>query len=185
MKRNSARILEILGNENVGPFTLIKFEWNQDHFFTDLPYDVTWNGNTYKSESPLIAIQQPVYNSVIDRESYTLQLDGLDLGMISEVEAGIVHRPVEIYIGFLVDGVASLGLDDPILSYKGTVSGPKLEIDGGSKILSVECSSPLSDLDQKATLYTTKSGMKSLAAGDTSFDQIAEGKDVDLKWGKV
>jgi hypothetical protein len=185
MKRNSTAILEALNSEEVGFFFLVRLDFNQTHFYTTLPYEFSWNGNIYNSEENLIGFEAPRATTVVDRQTYKMTFSGIDPVMIAEVENGIINRPVSIKMGFVVDGVPQTGLDDMIHVYSGTVANNQKDISDGQQNLAIECSAPLSNLDAKSTLFTTRDGMKSLDQTDTSFDQIFEGStEYDLNWGK-
>lgn len=185
MKSNSADILAALNNENVGIFFLVHLEWANDHFLTTLPYEITWNGNIYKSETNILSFESPRSTTVVDRQAYKVRLSGLDPDIQAEVEASIIHKPVRIKLGFLQDGIPNLGLDKLMHVYSGTVANVKKTINQGEQAFVVECSAPLSDLDAKSTLFTTKDGIRQFDASDTSFDQVAEGSsEYSLNWGK-
>ena len=77
MKTNSANLLSILSNDNVGFATLAKLEWNSNYYFTDMGSDVVFDGNTYLSSNPLVNLSAPQYSTVIDREAFSLQLSGI------------------------------------------------------------------------------------------------------------
>ena len=106
--------------------------------------------------------------------------------MVSEMEQGVVHHKVDLYLIFLVNGIPQLGSNDALHYYSGRVSSHKTALTSDSKLIDVECTSPLSDLEAKGTLFTTKDGMSIFDATDTSFDAVSEGsEELSLKWGKV
>jgi hypothetical protein len=186
MKSNHSTLSAIIQSENLDYFILSEFNFGSSYYYTSLPFDVNWNGNTYSADNGLMGFEPPRYSTTVDREAYKITLDAIDQTLVNEVEAGIVHKPVTVRIGFMVNGVPQLGINDTIHSYSGTVSAPSIEINDDEKKLILECSAPLSDLDATSTLYTTKDGISNIDPTDTSFDQILEGSDeIKLKWGKL
>ncbi len=186
MKSNGATLTNILKtDQELGNFALVKLEWNAIHYLTSLPYGVTWNGNYYKSDETIMDVEGPRYSTTIDREAYALFLNGQDELLHSEVAAGIIHKPVEIRLGFTLDGVPLLGLDETLHVYSGTVASPKFAAKDEEMIWRIECSAPLSNLDARSTLFTTKDAMENLHPGDTCFDKIQENSDAtSVAWGK-
>lgn len=186
MKTNSTRLLEILNSEKLGFFSLVEFKWNSNHYYTDLGYDVTWGGSSYLSNNPIVGFDTPRYSNVVDRELFQMQVSGLDSRMIDEVNAGISGLPVTIRIVYTIDGVPQLGVNDTLLLYDGLVSKTSTSIDDEGKVIVVECTAPLSSLDERGTLYTTKDGMKSYDPSDTCFDTVSDNSEpVNVRWGKV
>jgi hypothetical protein len=185
MKTNSVDILSALNSDEVGFFFLVHLAFNTNFYLTTLPYELIWNGNTYRPEQELINLEAPRATTVVDRQAYKLKLSGIDPVMNAEVENGIVHLPVTIKMGFVVDGVALTGLSDLMHVYSGSVASAKKSISEDTQSINIECSAPLSSLDAKSTLFTTRDAIKALDATDTSFDQIFEGSsEFSLKWGK-
>jgi len=186
MKTNAATLLSILEQDKVGFFTLIKLGWNSDYYFTDLGRDVVFEGQTWLKNNPIIGVGAPSYSTTIDREKFDLALSGLDASMQNEVDTGVVHMPVDVYLMFTVDDAPQLSTNQAMHYYSGKVLSTKTVLDEGTKQINVELSAPLSDLDAKSTLYTTKDGISSFDSTDTCFDNVAKGaEEFSLKWGKV
>lgn len=186
MKTNSATLLSNLNNDNLGVFFLVQFSFNSNYYYTTLPYELSWNGNLYASETNLINFESPRATTVVDRQPYKLTLSALDSDMMAEVESGIIHRGVDIKMGLIIDDVPLTGLNDMFNVYKGTVANISKTISGGEQLLNIECSAPLSSLDAKSTLFTTRDALKTFDPTDTSFDQIFEGSsEFSLKWGQL
>lgn len=185
MKGNYAELLPLLEEDHFGYFVLIELNWNQNHFYTDLGRDITWNGQLYSSDCPVIALDTVRYSNIVDREAYRLSLSGLDPFINAELEAGIVHKAVKIRMVMVVDDQPMLGPRETIMIYDGLVSSTDHKINLDEKINTIECTAPLSDLDATGTMFTTRDGMKPYDPTDTSFDKIFEGSGTsNIKWGK-
>lgn len=185
MKENFSSILAALNSDQLGVFFLVQLDWNSQYRYTTLPYDVVWNGNTYQSEENIISFESPRATNVVDRQAYKLQLSGIDPDMMAEINSGVNNMPVSIKLGFTDEGVPGLGLLDIMHVYSGTVANVKKSILDSEQIFTIECSAPLSSLDAKSTLFTTRDAMRSFDPLDTSFDQIAtDATEMELLWGK-
>lgn len=186
MKGNSANLLNILNNDNIGFFTIMELNWGANYYFTDFGSDIVWNGNTYRSDNPIVGSDSIRYSNVVDRELFKFQLSGLNNSINNEIQAGVVHKPVKMRMVFVVNGVPKLGLNETLFFYDGLVSRTDQKISDEEKISIIECTAPLSDLDATGTLFTTKDGIKRFDSTDTSFDSIFEGsEETSLKWGKL
>ena len=189
MKPNATRLKEILtSDKNIGYFALLRLDWNATRYLTSMPHDITWNGNVYVSDTTIMEFQSPRYSDVVDREAYTLTLSGMDGQIHNEVTTGIIHRPVDIRLGFTLDGEPQLGLNDTMHVYSGTVANAKYVADAADEkmIWEIECSAPLSNLDAISTIFTTKDSIKNLFPGDTCFDGIQENNQKStVAWGKT
>jgi hypothetical protein len=185
MKTNAANILTLLDNSNVGFATLVEFNWNSNYYFTDIGYNVTWNGQLYLRDNPLVGSEGLKYSNVVNREAFNFQVSLLDSAMQAEFELGIIHKPIKMRLVFTIDNVPQLGLNDTLLLYDGLVAKADTAINEYEKLGLIECTAPLSSLDAIGTIFTTKDGIKPLNVNDTCFDLVSEGSDeTSLKWGK-
>lgn len=187
MKPNANSILNILNSDaELGYFFLVQLDWNTQHFYCTHAHDVTWNGNLYSADAPIIGIEPPQYSTVVDREVYRIELDALDPLIVSEVEAGVVYKPVSVRIGFTLDGVFQDATDETVYSYKGRVGGVNHTVSNEKSVFAVECTAPLNDLDANSPRFTTTNAQQLLYPTDTCFKGIHEGSAaVDLEWGKI
>ncbi|WP_157888295.1 hypothetical protein [Neptunicoccus sediminis] len=184
---NHTRIKEILTTTGeLSYFALLTLEWNATRYLTSLARDVEWNGNSYLSDTTMMQFESPNSTSVVDREAYTLSLNGMDETLTNEIKAGVIHKPVEMRLAFSIDGVPQLGLDDTLLVYRGAVAEPKFVTDDGKLIWDIECTAPLSNLDARSTIFTTKNAMQNLFPTDTCFNQIQKNNEKSsVAWGKT
>ncbi len=188
MHYNYVRLKEILNtNKEFGFFALIQLDWAATHFFTSHPHDLTWNGNAYIADSTILEIENPRYSEVVDREAYTISLSAMNTNLMNEVKSGIVHRPVTVKLGFTLDGEPQLGNNDLFNIYTGRVANSKFVTENEQQILNIECSAPLSNLDETSGILTTKSFMQSqIDATDTTFDYLHEDSKTSTKgWGRI
>lgn len=186
MKSNAATLSNILSTQDeLGYFLLVQLHLSDTYFYTTLPYEVLYNGNTYLSDACIIKVMPPTNTTIVNRSAYSIQLSGLEQAMINEINGHVINRKIVMRMGFTINGVPRLGLDDTIHVYSGYVAKPQYEVSGDTATITLELTSPLADLDSVSTLLTTKDSMKNLSPNDTSFDMIYEGSAVtNIKWGK-
>jgi hypothetical protein len=187
----SSTVVQMLSNPTIEGFYLVDL---QSGLYRTTSYirDITLsNGVTYLSDGKLISVDPPQLSSVVDREIYRISIADPDFTSGASAESGLIGKTIEVRLGFINQStkLPELNIADTVLIYKGTVEGTGYSIDTatvGSSVLNVTCSSPMSDLDYRRPLYTTKDAMRSRDPTDTSCDQIYEGSgQLQLKWGKV
>ena len=186
MKSNSTELKSLLANKNLGFASLLEFNWNPNYYFTDYPHNVVWDGKTFLTDNPIVSGSNPRYTTVVDRELFSMQLSGLDVEMVALVERGIINMPVKMNLLLIVDGTPMLGLDQTMNFYEGRVSKSTMVTSDDTKLIDIELTAPLSDLDATGTIFTTKDGIALFDSTDTCFDEVSTGSEaVSIKWGKV
>lgn len=74
-----------------------------------------------------------------------------------------------------------------MIAYSGVVDSQAIDIklDEMTVVASIECSSPMADLDLVRSFHSNKESMKSRNPADTAFDQVFVGSgEISYKWGK-
>jgi hypothetical protein len=185
MRQFSTNATAALAEDYVDFFILIKLEFGTTHYYTSLPYDLTYDGQTWSSDGGLFEYDPPSTSSVIDREAYRIAVADVSGTMQAEIASNVIGAPMSVFGGFLdASGAPLLGSDDVFLIYKGTVDAPTITNDFEQRLAVFEGTSPMSDLDMVRTLITSKDGMDQYSATDTSFDEVFEDAEINLKWGK-
>ena len=194
---NSVKVL--LNTDDVSIYYLVSIKGEDINLkHTTLPYDVTIDGlGTFFTNNSLMSVESPVVSAVVDREIYKITYADPDFTWREVFDTGITGATVTVYVGFMNSTDSTIGNaapgtplkhpDDFIVAYKGFVDsqGHVTESSGEIKA-TIECASPMADLDLKKSFYTSKQGMAQFDAADTSFDQVFEGsQSVDLLWGKI
>jgi hypothetical protein len=192
-------LADLLSRDSVEYFFLVSI--GTGWYSTSLPYDITIGGVTYHSADGLMKADPPRLSKTVDREVYRLQFADPAFTLKAMFESGAAGLPVTVRMGFLnpsttnmVDstgttvrvGAAFKNILDTLIVYQGTIDSHSFAQDfesGG--VATIECSSPMSDLDMSRPFYTSREGIRQWNANDTAFDQIYDGsKQVVTKWGK-
>jgi len=167
-------------------FFLITLELNSTYRLSSLSFDAVHDGNTFVASGAILSVASPRISSIIDRESYDIVVADPDNQLLAEARTGIVGKNISVQVGFFdSQGTPLLGVGEVIPIYKGYVDTPIISNDFESKTLTIQGTSPMSDLDLVRSFYTTRAGMDQLSVTDTSFDRIHEGYDLQVRWGKV
>jgi len=188
MRNFSANALSVIQSDFIEYFLLVELNLgNNDYFLTTSQYNVTDNdGKTFVANGAIFEYDSPRQNSVLDREAYRIQLIDPSDALFSEFRTGVINRNVTIRAGFIHPTLGPLTSDtDLVYVYSGFVDAPSINTDFTSKIVEIECSSPMADLDMVRPFFTTPSGMDQVSSTDTSFDRINEGYELQLEWGKI
>lgn len=187
MRTFSTTVRNILNGDNVRFFYLIDLYFNNAYHFTSYSNNIVYNENTYISDGGLFEIDTPKLSSIVDREAYKVIIVDLADELLQEIEANIVGKDILVRIGFIdpVTNAPLLNNEDIQYVYKGYVDKPEVVNDWDNKLASIEGTSPMSDLDMVNSFVTSRSSMKARNATDTSFDEIFDNSELELKWGKI
>jgi len=186
MRQFSTDVQAALAQEYVEYFFLVELNLNTNYYLTSHSTDLTVDGNLYTANGALFGYEAPKQNSVLDREAYKVSFVDPNNALFLEGRAGIVGKGVNIRAGFIHNTLGPLTIPtDLVYVYTGFVDNPSITNDFDSKIVTIECSSPMADLDIVRPFFTTRFGTDQYDTTDTCFDRINDGYDLQLKWGKV
>ena len=186
MRQFSAAVQTVLDSDLIEYAFLIKLNFNSNYYLTSNGYDVVYDGNTYLANSGLYEFDSPKFSTVVDRESYKVVISELFDEMMPEFKLNVVGKPIEVFVALRdANGDLLLSTSDVLKVYKGTVDKPSISNDFETKLAVLEGTSPMSDLDLVKPFITSKDGMDQKSATDTSFDEVYDGSEITIKWGKV
>jgi len=186
MRTFSTEVSEALSQDSVEYFFLVELELNSNYYMTTHADDITVEGNVYTANGAIFNYDPPKQNSVVDRDAYKIAFIDPTNQLLLEARAGMVGKTVRIRAGFVHDTLGPL--TDPadlVYVYSGYVDSPSISNDFETKIVSIECSSPMADLDAVKPFFTTKAGVSQFDESDTCFDRIHDGYSLQLRWGKT
>ena len=188
MRSFSSNIQTILDSSSIDYFFLIDLYFNNTYRFTSYGSNITFDGNSYISDGGLFEIESPSFSTTVDRESYRVVISDPEDDLLDEVKSNIVGKEIRVRVGF-IDPSDNQPLvsnaNDVLFIYKGYVDKPAINNDFQDKLLTIEGTSPMSDLDAVRTFLTSKDSIQNFDSTDTSFDQIYDNYEIEYKWGKV
>lgn len=198
MRKFSSNVKLLLSQSGIMPFYLVKIELTSGTLYHGtLPYDVTIPGiGTFLSNNNLIEIEPPKLSNVVDREAYKLTYTDPSFFFKDKFDSGAVGTLVTVYAGFFNTSGGALGgvppgapltdQNDIVVAYRGVLDSHGYSVQDDKVTVSIECSSPMADLDLARAFNTDKQSMKTVNENDSAFDQVFEGSGaVNLLWGKV
>lgn len=185
MRTFSANVQNLLDQDVVEFYFLIKIMLSTPQYYTNYPSDITFDTNTYLANGAVFETDPPKFSTVVDREGYRIVINDVNDIYKGEFESGVVGADIEVRVFFTdASGTPQLNTDDVIFVYKGYVDAPAIKTDWDTKTIVLEGSSPMADLDKINSFWTTRSSMDAVNVSDTSFDRVFDGNEVVLKWGK-
>jgi len=186
MRSFSNTVQTILASDSIEFFFLIKLSFNSIYYLTSHGSDITYDGNTYSANGGLFEVDSPKFSSVVDREAYRVVVLDNNNTMKTEVEANVVGKPIEVKLGFIDSNGSPITNTADVLSiYYGYVDNPVISNDWDEKVVVLEGTSALADLDMINSFVSSRDGMDQKSSTDTSFDQIYDNSAIEVKWGKI
>ena len=170
--------------------------------YTTLPYDIVVDGYSYSSNQAVASSDTPKIAVSTDKTSYKIVFADSSYSFAT-IGNELINARLHIRAGFnnttnaTIDGFAP---GFPILSsehfvsvYGGFIEKTFYSINQEDGVLfSIECASPMANLDAVNAFYTTKDALRQLVgiggvgSYDTSFDQVTlSGVKRSLSWGKI
>lgn len=196
----SQNVLQLCEQNIIKTFFLIRIQTSSNSYrsITSHYSDITMSDNiTYINEGTLLSIEPPRYSNSVDRASYRILFSDSNFSFRSFFEQGAAGANVIVRLGFY-NTIAGLqnteinapitNIDDTILVYRGFIDSHSYNIDLEQNIIqvSLECSSPMADLDLAKPYYTNDFTHKQFYPNDTAFQKVFEGSGtVKLNWGRV
>lgn len=193
----SPTVTQIINSQLMTFFYLVTLK--NDMFFTSAPFDITMqDGITYFADSGLIGVEPPKASSVVDRATYKIAFADPSQSFKSYFEAGATGDDVIVRLGFFNTLGYAVESTDPgdyfkqlsntIIVYKGVVDTQTFNIDPSQSDITatIECSSPMADLDLVRSFFTNKDSMRARNPNDSAFDQVFDdASEVQYQWGKA
>lgn len=187
MRTFSSTVQSLINQDTVDFFFLIDLEFSTTYRLSSLPYNVTFNGNTYEANGAILEVDSPKFSSVVDRESYrVVVVEDENNTFKTEIGNNVVGKNITARVGFFDStGDPVLNVDDTLLVYKGYVDSPAISNNFDNKIVTFEGTSPMADLDMVISFIGSKNGIKQKDSNDESFSNVYGESIIKLKWGKV
>ena len=199
MRSVSPVVQALLASESVSVFVLVTLGFSTGTLrHCNLPYDVTVAGlGTFSADNGLKSIDSPSLSNVVDREIYKIVYVDTGMSLMTQLQDNAAGAPCTVYFGFINTTDANLGGATPgrpilnvahmITAYRGIVDTYGYTIDDDGEILvTIDCASPMADLDMKRTLMSTDSMQRGRHPNDWCFRDLHVGStQVELLWGKV
>jgi len=186
MRTFSSGVQTLINSNSLDFFYLIELKLNNTYRFTTAAYNMDYDNYTWLSDGGIFSIEPPKINNILDREAYKVTLIDLSDVLLEEFTTNVIGKDITVWLGFHDPyGVALLNNNDIVQVYRGYVDSPTISNDWGTKVATIEGTSPMSDLDRVNSFITSRDGMDQIDATDTSFDNVFVDTALTVKWGKV
>lgn len=185
MIKLSLKMQEVLQQPTISWIFLVDAFGNK---MTSYPRDLNFLGENYRSDGSLVSVDMPRQTSIVDRQAFEIVFSDNFYDFATVAGSNLVGQLVSVWLSFEdpETGLPVLNPEDVILIYRGRVSAPsnKLIIDEGH-VFTLECTSPMADLDRVRTQYASQDYNDTHYPGDTSYVQLfRDSGPVALRWGK-
>lgn len=173
-----------LSQENITIYHLYEGQFADGTvWFTDLPYDTTYNGNTYTGVGNALG-----YDTI--EEVTGLQANGIKIYLNASnatllallLGQNLIDRPVFVYRGLLDSN--NQPITNPIVIFEGRSDGMQLseDPDNGTMQLVLECFDENVDFERVNGRRTNHEEQQIYFSGDRGFEFIADGMDKVTIW---
>lgn len=152
-------------------------------YLTDLPFDTTFNGNTYVGAGAALG-----YDAI--EEVSGLQANGVNIHfnassaeiLATLLDQNLIDRPVYIYRGLLDS--SNQPVVDPLIIFEGRSDSMDLKEDSekGTLQISLSCFDENVDFERVNGRRTNDEEQQALFPGDKGFEFIADGMDKVTVW---
>ena len=157
--------------------------------YTDGPFDITYDGNTYEAQGNFLGISETSEVSELQITNISITLNGLDLTSIQTLcVSSQINQPVTIRKVFLDPNDYSLigdsTGDKAVILFKGKIAGYKTVNATDTATITLDVNSLFTNFNRLSGRRTNQSSLQQEFANDFGFEYSHESIR-DIKWGKV
>jgi hypothetical protein len=152
-------------------------------YLTDLPYDTTFNGNTYSGVGSALGYDAIEEVSGLQANGIRLYFNASSAEILSLLlDQNLIDRPVYVYRGLLDS--SNQPITDPIIIFEGRSDSMQLaeDPDKGTLQLTLECFDENVDFERVNGRRTNYEEQQLYFPGDKGFEFIADGMDKVTQW---
>lgn len=188
MKKVSATIKSLITTgQPIKYFVLVKIFSTPILTFSSLPFSVSFDGDSYASNSRLIGYDAMRHSNLLDRGEYKISVSDYDKAVENTLISSGFSAIMQVRAGvFDAAGVPDLSLNGMVLVYKGLIDTWSPTMQDNKRELVIQGTSPMGPLDWTNPSYTSPATVKRWNSNDTSMDFIGSIREEELtiKWGK-
>lgn len=160
---------------------LVSIDFSTPQYLTDFAYDISHDGNTYKSSSHILQMSQINETHDVQVGSFTLNLSGVDQSFIAVLlSENYIDREVEISRVVLDDAGAIIG--EPIPMYTGSIDGYQMKEDNKSSQINLSIASQWSDFERQSGRRTNHNSQQVHFSSDMGMAFASN--TATVKWGR-
>lgn len=155
--------------------------------FTDNPFDITFNGETYLSNNKIIQISETQEKAEINISNINIVISAIDTANITRyANSTQINQTVTIRRAFMstVDNqlIGDSALDESVILFEGRIAGYQLANNQSSAEILMEVTSQFANFRKRNGRRTNTDNWSRFAPQD-NFMEFAHESVRDIKWG--
>ena len=157
--------------------------------YTDAPYNITFNSNTYTAQGAFLNISETEENADIQIVSATITISALNVSNITSFATSAqINQLVTIRRSFIDQSTNQLigdsAGDNAIIIFRGRISGYSVRDSVSSAEIQLQVSSQFINFDKRSGRRTNQGNFQREHPQDNSMEFSAVTVK-DIKWGRV
>ena len=153
-------------------------------YYTDAPFDVDFNSNTYEAQADFLAVSNVEENAELIITGLTLSISGLKTANIQTfATSGIINKEVIMRSAYL-DPTDNSIIDTPIIMFKGKISGYGVEDARDTCTIALNVSSTFANFDKVNGRRTNQDSFHREHPQDDGMEYSYRMLE-EIKWGKT
>lgn len=157
--------------------------------YTDAPYNITFNSNTYTAQGAFLNVSETEENADVQIVSATITLSALDVSYVTSFATSAqINQLVTIrraFINFSTNQlIGDSAGENAITIFRGRISGYSVRNDINTAEITLQVSSQFINFDKRSGRRTNQGNFQVEHPQDHSMEFSAVSLK-DIKWGKV
>lgn len=157
--------------------------------YTDAPYNITFNSNTYTAQGAFLNVSETEENADVQIVSATITLSALDVSYVTSFATSAqINQLVTIrraFINFSTNQlIGDSAGENAITIFRGRISGYSVRNDINTAEITLQVSSQFINFDKRSGRRTNQGNFQVEHPNDHSMEFSAVSLK-DIKWGKV
>ena len=152
-------------------------------YYTDAPFDVVFDSNTYEAQADFLAVSNTEENAELIITGLTLQISGLKTANIQTFATSSIINKQVIFRTAYLDPTDNSIIDTPIIMFKGKISGYGVQDAQDTCTIALNVSSTFANFDKANGRRTNQDSFHVEHPTDDSMEYSHKMLE-ELKWGK-
>lgn len=157
--------------------------------YTDAPYNITFNSNTYTAQGTFLNVSETEENADVQIVSATITLSALDVSYVTSFATSAqINQLVTVrraFINFTTNQlIGDSAGENAITIFRGRISGYSVRNDVNTAEITIQVSSQFINFDKKSGRRTNQGNFQVEHPQDNSMEFSAVSLK-DVKWGKA
>lgn len=180
-----ATINTYLANQSLVKLTLLEIETTTGTvYYTDGPFDIDHNGNTYLAQGNFLSVTDIEENTDLVITNCVLNISALDSANLSKFAiSGNINKTITVSTAYL-DPTDNSIVGTPIINFKGNIVGYSVSDARNTATISLEVASLFANFERVGGRRTNEANFRREHPNDRTME-FAHQTIEDILWGKV